>query len=508
MKDSLVQSKLKASIVALLMGLGLLGSGCGSEKENDEEIKENVDLVAATADDEIKEAPKPTTKNENDPYGNVALFEKKRSKTKFALAIVENYYPFIYSDGENWTTGCGLTVLYDKNGVGHSVTKKTKVPNISESDKYVGRYLTFEVLPDVKNLIKVPIDDDLLVTFCVFRYCTGGSYDFRHSNFIKAINSGMSRKEISRRITGFRTPKGILKRMYFFAAILEGKIAFEDLLDLRAEGCYNLELNEVCECTRKQDPKTKKWYWDPVIDKDGYATWKFDNIDKKLAKAKNPRSTPLTVWNAEEGKKQTKRVPCLLAKDIVMDYIWEEVSNGKPDVTPEKTTPASDEQNEPKKEINRKEARKIHDDAVAKSNAGDVNGALEMLLPLAETRYDNASLENDISYLSFKNGEYDIAKDAAQKALEMSVKRTDSAAAYYNLGCACAEKYELFQAKESFEKSLELQATEQGKASVQKELDSVNDLIKKFGWALGGIAGLGLLGAGIAVHRRKKQYSK
>ncbi len=140
----------------------------------------------------------------------------------------------------------------------------------------------------------------------------------RHSKLLLiTLNSGGSKHELSRCLTGFHKQTGVLNRCYFFAALLEDKISFGDLLNLRAEGCYNLKINEICEC--KKDATTDD-VWIPVGDKDGFATWCFDDVDKKLEIAKEPRKVPVNVG---DGKRVI--VVCEYVKDVVMPYVWENV---------------------------------------------------------------------------------------------------------------------------------------------------------------------------------------
>lgn len=111
------------NIKKFLLGSILVGgltsglSGCTTkEQDNDDNNQEKTEVVS--------------TKPQNDPHGNVALFEQSRSEIKFALALVENYYPHVYWCGEAWTTGHGLTVLYNANGTCNKVTKKPRFQHL------------------------------------------------------------------------------------------------------------------------------------------------------------------------------------------------------------------------------------------------------------------------------------------------------------------------------------------------------------------------------------------
>ena len=265
-----------------------------------------------TGDKDAKEPADSTEKRITDPYGNIELFENSRSDIKFALAFVENYYPYIYWCGEAWTTGHGLTVLYNADGTHTAVTPDTKVPTLEQSDVYKGRYLTFEVLKDVKTLVKVPMDENTLLAACVLRFCIGGK-NFAKSSFLEQLNAGATGAELAKTLTGWRKQQGVPNRCYFFAAILAGKIDYSELLSLRAEGCYNLTWNDIF-VYEKGEPK---------MDKNGFCEWDFSKLQTNLAKAKQPRTVGLNLGKT----KGHINVKCERTKDIVPAYIWQEVSD-------------------------------------------------------------------------------------------------------------------------------------------------------------------------------------
>lgn len=308
-----------------------------------------------------------------DPYGNIALFERSRSAIKFALSFVENYYPYIYWCGEAWTTGDGLTILYNTDGTCTKVTPETKVPTLAESDIYKGRYLTFEILPDIVDCVTVPMDEKTLIAACVLRYCIGGT-NFRKSEFLRQLNAGETGAKLAKTLTGWRQQAGVPNRCYFFAALMADKIKFTDLLDLRAEGCYNLTDKDIFVYFRGH----------PKRDRQNFYEWDFSKISNNLEKAKNERTVRLNLGR----RKGNVRVQCELTKNIVPDYIWQEVSNGVPKYSP-------DEQN-----------------------------AL------------SANMQNDIAYNAYLSQDYETALSAGKKALELATNNKQHGAACYNIGIA------------------------------------------------------------------------
>ena len=410
---------------------------------------------------------------------NEALFDSCRSDIKFALAFVENYYPYIYWCGERWTTGHGLTVLYNSDGTYKNVTQKTQVPTIDESDVYKGRYLNFEVLPSIKKRIKVPIDKNTLVSACVLRYCIGGKA-FKDSKFVAYVNAGKSGPELAKTLTRYRVQQGVLKRCYFFAALLNGKIQYSDLLDLRAEGCYSLETYEVVVCKKDENGKYIKrlnkygsWEYVPEVDKDGFCIWIFKDLDKKLQKAKEPRNSTLSLEKKKHGKKVS--VPCQLVKDVVPDYVWQDVTeNGK---------------------LVKKNTVSIFDDYFA-------------MFDQIRKQY-SCDAQNDTSYIAYQNGDYAKALEAGKLALQLANTNKQYGAANFNIGITYSAMGKYDSAVHHLEQSLaynERPATKDSLAAAQQKLaeQQANAPVKKRGRgiATGFVLGAGIVGG--AMYARKK----
>lgn len=375
------KTKLKKLLWGGIMTGMLMGvPSCSTrDSESDDSEDDRTELVITGTD-----------KSSVEKY-NTELFESLRSKIKFGLAFVENYYPYIYKDGGGTlTTGHGLTVLYEPNGTYKKVTKDTPVPSLSESDRYKGRYMTIEILKDIQKYVKVPMDENTMIATCVFRYCIGGK-NFKESEYLKQLNKGKTGAELTPYLTGFRQQKGVLKRLYFFAALMEGEIEFSDLLDLRTEGCYNIES------------------WEGLVsnlDKNFYS-WNFQNIDNYLEIAKKERIVSTRVWDANAEKFVKIRHECKLVKDIVPEYIYNEVSGKKLKKTKRKTEDET-------KRYNAKQAIETRNKENSK----------------------NADTQNDISYIAYQNCDYKTALNAGKEALKYSVSSKQYGAAHYNIGVA------------------------------------------------------------------------
>jgi len=424
------------SVKKFIFGASLVGMSMGA--------------ASCSKDKEPKDAEKPQTEVEIDqtqcdPYGNVALFESCRSKIKFALSFVENHYDFVYWCGEAWTTGDGLTILYNADGTYNKVTQDTKVPTLAESDIYKGRYLTFEILSDIKNCVTVPMDENTLIAASVLRYCIGHQ-NFKKSSFVNELNSGKKGAELAKTLTGWRQQHGVPNRCYFFASLMAGKIQYSDLLDLRAEGCYNLTWEHMFVYGEKG----------PKCDNDGFYEWDYSKVQENLKKAKKPRCVTLHLDKKKNGK--TVSVDCKLVKDIVPDYVWQEVSEHE------------------------------------RVDTSEYDGT-------------DANKWNDLSYYAYGNGDYEIALKHAKKALKYAKDDKQRCAAYFNKGEAYMGMHKYGHAKDCYEKSLANKKTDIAQKQLnlaQEKLAARNQTRRQNAGNFGLGFGAGLI-AGVAIaHGRKR----
>ena len=308
--------KTKLTIKKLFWGIMTLGLvGFSAARANKVHQDRNHDQEKNTTSADTLAIPGDTVVQE---LTNAERFELNRNKIKFALAFVENFYDFTYHCGKKWTKGYGSTYVFDAKGKTRAV-EQGETCTMADADLNMDRCLTFGVLKDVNNCIKVPVDDNTMITACMFRYCVGGA-GFKKSEFLRALNSGVTGAELAKYLTGFRKDGGIVKRCYFFAAILSGEMEFSDLLDLRANGCYSLYISDILEC--KTDGRVSK-VSDIKLDADGYGIWKFDNLQANLEKAKKPRTEHITI--EIKPTKKTKKVEAKLVRDIVPEYVWNDV---------------------------------------------------------------------------------------------------------------------------------------------------------------------------------------
>ena len=423
------KSKIRDFLLGTVLFGGMIAGGVGvhNNSKNKEKTKEKPKTETVSENNNVQVAD--TVKYDaNDPYGNIALFEASRSKIKFALAFVENYAPAAYNDGTGkWTVGYGLTILYNADGSSRPVKKGEKC-SVDQADVYKGRYLTHDILPDIKKYIKVPMDENTLIATCVFRYCIGGK-NFRKSQYLKQLNAGATGADLAKYLTGYRAQAGLMNRNYFFAALMSGQIDFVDLLDLRAEGCYNLAPKDMA----KRNDKNTRY----IVDKDNMAIWDFSDMATKLETAKKNRKT------AKLGE-------CKLVREIVPNYIVQDV-----DVKP-KTGIAGRVKNIARSVDLNQAADKLYELGMKKYENKDYKGALDVLNDLTKTPYNSAKVQNQISVIHHAAGQYKSALRSAEQALQMAKNKTDKAAALYNIGMAYSARGYYKKAIDCYTKAMDL----------------------------------------------------
>ena len=217
-----------------------------------------------------------------DPLGHMQMFERCHDAIKASLAFAENFAGSTFKDGEGVPTiGYGCTYYLDAEGKGSREVSPVKMGDkitMEEANTQKERYLQFEILKQVQEYVKVPMDEETTIATYNFAYVLG-STNFRKSEYLKALNEGKKGEELVRYLTGFRVQKGLLPRFYFVGALLNGKMKVSDFMDLTAEGCYNLKTRDVC---LYEKGKLK-------LDKDGFAYFCYDELEKNIEKAKKSR---------------------------------------------------------------------------------------------------------------------------------------------------------------------------------------------------------------------------
>lgn len=219
---------------------------------------------------------------EQDIYGNIKMIEQCRNEIKVSLAFVENFAPNTFKDGGGVKTiGYGTTFYIDEQGNGNiqsSEVGDNDSITIKDADIQKDRYINEFIIPQIQKNVKVPMDKKTTIATANFLYVIGGT-KFAKSKYLEALNQGITGEELANYMTGFRKQKGLLPRFYFLAEILKGNLTAKNLLNIQAEGCYNLTLKDVCVY------KNGKL----LVDKNNLAQFKNGVLEENLKKAQTPR---------------------------------------------------------------------------------------------------------------------------------------------------------------------------------------------------------------------------
>ena len=195
---------------------------------------------------------------------------------------MENFAGEAFPDGKGvMTIGYGCTYTIDEEGNGNrekSPIKKGQTMTMEEANLQKERYLEFRVLPQITELVKVPMDRETMQATASFAYVIGPKA-FKKSEYLKALNRGVTGEELGRYLLGFAKDPGVIKRNWFANEVLCGRMKSGDFLTLRAEGCYT---SEVEECCVMNGDKVKR-------DKNGLGTFRTDTRADVLRKARQPR---------------------------------------------------------------------------------------------------------------------------------------------------------------------------------------------------------------------------
>ena len=168
------------------------------------------------------------------------------------VAYLEDFHPKAYLSGKRWIIGYGSS-LYSN---GTAVKEGDKI-DVQSAQDLVRTHLRNEVFPYVDAYVKKPLGKAEFIGTCLFIYGIGAN-NFRQSEFLKALNQGLSADETARRMTGWvssggQLSSGLLKRSWIEAALYCGHITPYDLLELKPAGFYDQPVESFFTETYRQD---------------------------------------------------------------------------------------------------------------------------------------------------------------------------------------------------------------------------------------------------------------
>ncbi len=289
--------------VALTGGIGggvYLGNKLSKEGDNEtvqkmEENKENKivqDGVYTTFDG----------RKLQDKYGNLEAINNLRKEITLMMIAVEGYSNKIFPDTRNNATGgIGTTASFDEDGK----ENKVSLSDADWSDKKVivqkWRYMEKYMLPIIAGIDKKCSNEEILATLGA-GFCWGPT-NLRNSEYLKGLKKGDDVGVLTRKLTGFRNPSGLVKREYLLACLLEKKWDVNELNNmpvyyLKNKGflhgaIYTLDFDDICPIKKdkKGNPILDKGHNQiPKPDKDGFCTLYLDRSDEVLDKILTPNA--------------------------------------------------------------------------------------------------------------------------------------------------------------------------------------------------------------------------
>lgn len=266
----------------------------------------------------------------SDKYGNLARLKALKPEIMTVIYAIEGFSENTFSDGHiqrgkkrvlkrtrktakkaakgTPTVGSGFTVLYDEQGNKRAVCEGERL-TFEDDVVYNTRYIDMELVPVLGDSVGRSLSNEELLCSIGLGYCWG-TKGFKNSEYYKSLQKNESVDVLGRKISGWRTPVGILKRAYLCEQVLKGHWSAQDLLDLpvylvKDKGfvhcsIYTLDFHWYMPCKKDRKGnfiKDKKGNDVPKVMKDDFCEKFYADSDKKiLNKLKNMASQGEAVY--------------------------------------------------------------------------------------------------------------------------------------------------------------------------------------------------------------------
>ncbi|MBO5038109.1 MAG: hypothetical protein J6C85_01435 [Alphaproteobacteria bacterium] len=331
--------KYKAAVLTAMIA-GVVGAG--KAVYDGKETTNKTETVSVLDDNDSTQVYVDYVGNKySDKFGNLARIKALKPQIMAVIYAIEGFSENTFSDGHvkkkqktaiktrkmrkavskgTPTVGSGFTVLYDENGNRRAVKAGEKL-TFADDVMYNSRYIDMELVPVLGDSVGRSLSDEEILCSIGLGYCWGTT-GFKGSEFYKSLQRNDDVEVLGRKISGWRTPVGILKRGYLCEQVLKGCWTAQDLLDLpvyqiKDKGfvhcsIYTLDFHWYMPCEKDKKGefvKDKNGNDVPKIMKDDFCEKFYADHDKMiLSKLKNM---------ALQGEASYKTVRDFMAKDLL-----------------------------------------------------------------------------------------------------------------------------------------------------------------------------------------------
>lgn len=259
-------------------------------------------------------------KEHADTLGNLKLMNRIKPEITALIFSIEGYTENAFLEGgERPTVGSGFTKYIDENGMETSI-KMGDTTNPLQNQIQINRYLDLYFCNLLGDNVGKALSKTEILT-CIGAGICWGPDGFGKSSFFQSIKDNEHIDVQQRKLTGFRTPIGLIKREYLLAKVLSGEWNVKDLLDMPIYlikgqgylhcGIYPPDFHHYLPCKKDKngnyvldEHKNEK----PLICDDGFCMSFTKDHDKKMLKR--------IVKQAKKGRASYKTVREMIGDDM------------------------------------------------------------------------------------------------------------------------------------------------------------------------------------------------
>ena len=236
-----------------------------------------------------------------DSLGNLQQIRDLQPQIMTTLIAVEGFAENTFLDGRgNPTIGSGFTVTINEDGSTKKVKKgdvTTIEDDVIQNTRYIEREFS-SVLGDNMGRQLTPEE----IYACIGSGYCWGTDGFAKSKFFNSLKNNEPVEKQCQKLSGFRTPLGLIKREFVLAQLLSGNWKVDELLDMPIYyvkgkgyvhcGIYSLDFHDFVPCKKDKKGnyvKDKKGYDIPIIcadksDSDGFCQKFYQPSFKEILK--------------------------------------------------------------------------------------------------------------------------------------------------------------------------------------------------------------------------------